>query len=73
MIEVRCKGLPMKDGTPIDAEGFHHFNLDETKHDPFTVIERLEAKAAELYGAQPRDEERDARWRKLAAVHRQRG
>lgn len=41
MISCRTKGIPMKEGTRLDAEGFHVFNLDEKQHDPFVVLQRL--------------------------------
>lgn len=41
MIECRTKGIPMREGTRVDAEGYHHFSLDEGKHDPFMVLQRL--------------------------------
>lgn len=47
----------MRDGVRIDTEGFHVFALDESKHCPFTVFDRLTAAA----GAKP-DPVADARF-----------
>lgn len=41
MIECRTKVIPMREGTKVDADGFHVFNLDESKHCPFEVFDRL--------------------------------
>ena len=55
MISCRTKGIPMKEGTRVDAEGFHCFNLDEKQHDPFAVLDRLMA-ACDKAGGAPKDE-----------------
>jgi hypothetical protein len=31
----------MREGTRVDADGFHVFTLDEGKHNPFVVLDRL--------------------------------
>lgn len=40
-IECRTKGVPMREGTRLDAEGYHVFALDDAKHDSFAVLDRL--------------------------------
>lgn len=40
-IECRTIGIPMREGTKLDAEGWHVFSLDEAKHSPFDVLLRL--------------------------------
>jgi len=62
VIECRTKGIPMRDGVKVDAEGFHVFKLDGDKHDPFEVFDRLAAAA----GAQP-DPVADARFAMVKA------
>lgn len=55
MISCRTKGIPMKEGTRVDADGFHAFNLDDKQHDPFAVLARL-MDACDKAGGQPKDE-----------------
>jgi hypothetical protein len=62
MIECKTKGIPMRDGTAIDADGFHVFKLDEAKHCPFEIFDRLATAA----GAKP-DPVADARFYALRA------
>lgn len=62
MIECRTKGIPMREGTKVDADGFHVFNLDESKHCPFEVLDRLLVAA----GAKP-DPVADARFAAVKA------
>ena len=70
MISCRTKGIPMKEGTRIDADGFHVFNLDEKQHDPFVVLERL-MDACDKAGGVPKDAklcaESDARFAAVMA------
>lgn len=62
MIECRTKGIPMREGTKVHADGFHVFNLDESKHCPFDVFDRLLSAA----GAKP-DPVADARFAMVKA------
>lgn len=55
MISCRTKCIPMKEGTRVDSEGYHCFNLDEKQHDPFAVLDRL-MQACDKAGGQPKDE-----------------
>lgn len=43
----------MREGTRVDAEGFHCFNLDERAHDPFVVLNRLIAACDKAAGVVP--------------------
>lgn len=40
-IDCRTKGIAMRDGVRVDADGFHCFSLNEDRHNPFEVVERL--------------------------------
>ena len=62
MIRCKVKGIPMREGTAVDAEGYYRFNLDDRKHDPFEVFDKLAAKC----GAQP-DPTADARFAMVRA------
>lgn len=65
-IDCRTRGIPMKPGTPVDAEGYHTFKLDESKHDPFTVMQRLWDAAHKAAGTTPTiDQAREERYRKI--------
>lgn len=65
-IDCRTRGIPMREGTPIDAEGWHTFKLDEAKHDPFVVMQRLWDACNKAAGVTPQpDPERDAIYRKI--------
>mgnify|MGYP001570468907 CR=1 FL=1 len=70
MISCRTKGIPMKEGTRVDAEGFHCFNLDEKQHDPFAVLDRLIAACDKAGGVVPDPAaiaESDRRWNAMMA------
>lgn len=40
MIEVRCKGIPMRADVRVE-DGYHVFTLDEAQHDAGTVLHRM--------------------------------
>ena len=44
MITVRTKGVALTKPLPVDEEGYHVFNLDESKFNPFDVLLRTMAK-----------------------------
>lgn len=70
MISCRTKGIPMKEGTRVDAEGFHCFNLDEKQHDPFAVLNRLMQACDKAGGVVPDPKlcaESDARYAAMMA------
>lgn len=56
----------MREGTALDAQGYHRFTLDEAQHDPFDVLARLIAAADNAAGmVPPTDPARDERYRRI--------
>jgi hypothetical protein len=55
----------MREGTKLDAQGRHVFSLDENKHDPFAVVDRLLAAAGAVS-----DPKADARFERIMQARR---